>query len=139
MRRFATRFAGPLALLATLVTSGCGSSRQLQSVALSPASADAQSFPGGQVPFSAKGTFSKPPSPSDLTSKDVVWCAGSSTGTCAGNIYVGAIVDQNGVAQCGLGFTGTATILAGKGSAAPMNPDGGTQLKVFGSAKLTCP
>ena len=129
---------GSLLLLAVLANGACGSGRQLQSVALSPASADAQNFPNGQVPFAATGTFSKPPSPVQLTSKDVTWCVGSSNGACAGNIATGATVDQNGVAQCVSGFTGTATILAGTGKAS-MNPDEGAQLTVFGAAQLTCP
>jgi hypothetical protein len=53
---------------------GCASSRQLQSVTLSPVSADAQNFPNGQVSFTATGSFSKAPSPVQLTSKDVMWC-----------------------------------------------------------------
>jgi hypothetical protein len=122
-----------------LVTSGCGSSRQLNSVAITPAAADAKSFANGQVPFAATGTFSKPPSPSQLTSKDVQWCAGTSNGACVGNINPGISVDQNGVAQCNIGFVGTATVLAGTAASTPMNPDGGSQLKVFGSAQLTCP
>jgi hypothetical protein len=136
-----TRFAWsePLVLIAALAMSGCGTSRQLQSVTLNPASADAQSFPGGQVPFVATGTFSKPPSPSNLTSKDVQWCVGDSAGACVGNINPGASVDQNGVAQCNPGFAGTATILAGTQSNVMVNPDEGRQLKVFGSAELTCP
>ena len=136
-----TRFAWsePLILIAALALSGCYGSRQLQSVTLSPASADAQSFPGGQVPFVATGTFSKPPSPSKLTSKDVQWCVGDNAGACVGNINPGATVDQNGVAQCNPGFAGTATILAGTQSNVMVNPDEGSQLKVFGSAELTCP
>jgi len=57
MTRFATLSAGPLLLFAAFLMSGCGSSRQLQSVTLSPASADAQSFAGGQVPFAAMRDF----------------------------------------------------------------------------------
>lgn len=49
------------------------------------------------------------------------------------------MVDQNGMAQCNAGFVGTATILAGSGAVGMMNPDQGSQFKVFGSAKLTCP
>jgi hypothetical protein len=130
---------GFLMLSAALVLVGCGMDRQLKSVTLSPASADAKSFANGQVPFAANGAFSKPPSPVPLTSKDVVWCVGNSTGACAGNIDLGAIVDGNGVAQCNSGFVGTATILAGTVLSASMNPDGGSQLKVFGTAQLTCP
>ena len=126
----------PLVLLGTI---GCGSSRQLQSVTLSPASADAQNFPNGQVSFTATGTFSKKPSPLQLTDKDVRWCAGSSSGMCVGNINPGITVDQDGLAQCVPGFTGTVTILAGTESSSMMNPDGGSQLKIFGAAQLTCP
>jgi len=138
MTRFVTLSTGPLVLFTAFLMSGCGSNRQLQSVTLSPASADAQGFSGGQVPFAASGTFSKPPSPVPLTSKDVQWCVGTSTGACLGNINPGATVDQTGVAQCNSGFVGTATIVAGNGGET-MNPDGGSQLKIFGSATLTCP
>jgi hypothetical protein len=109
----------------------------LQSVNLSPASADAKNFPGGQVQFTATGNFTVPPSPTPLTGQDVTWCVGSG-GQCAGNIATGAIVDQNGMAQCVPTFTGTATILAGTPGVA-MNPDEGAPLKIFGSATLTCP
>jgi hypothetical protein len=138
-----TRFGSCLlVLLLSLIAFGivgCGSSRKLQSVALTPASADAQNFPNGQVSFTATGTFSKPPSPAQLSSKDVMWCAGSSNGVCVGNAIPGATVDQNGVAKCSPSFTGTATILAGTASSSMANPDAGTQLKVFGSAQLMCP
>jgi hypothetical protein len=123
----------------TAVALGCGSSRHLQSVTLTAASADAQNFPKGQVPFTATGTFSAPPSPVQLTSMDVTWCSGSDDGTCVGNAIPAATVDQSGLAQCRAGFTGTATILAGKPSPFMGNPDSGAQLTVFGVAHLTCP
>jgi hypothetical protein len=129
-----------LSLLAafSLITLGCGSARTLQSVAVMPAVANAQSFPNGQVPFNATGTFSKPPSPQKLTNMDINWCIGSSQGACVGNINPGATVDSNGVARCVPGFSGTVTILAGK-TRSVMMPDGGSQMGVFGSAQLTCP
>jgi hypothetical protein len=126
-------------LLWLLALSACGSGRQLQTVSIAPATADAQNSPSGQVPFVATGTFSDPPSPVTLTSNDVLWCVGSSDGSCVGNINPGATVDQTGLAQCNFGFVGTATILAGTPSSVMMNPDEGSQLKIFGSAKLTCP
>jgi hypothetical protein len=119
-------------------STGCGSSRTLQSVTLTPASADAKNYPNGQVRLVATGTFSKPPSPSPLTSSDVLWCAGAA-GACAGNIMPNVTVDQNGVAQCRPGFVGTATVLAGTKSTAMTMPDGGPQLKVFGAAQISCP
>jgi len=138
MTRFASFFARPVLLLALLAIAGCGSRRQLQSVTVSPATADAQSFANCQVPFKATGTFSKPPSPAQLTSQDVLWCAGSNNGVCDGNINSGVNVDQTGVAQCNSGFVGTVTILAGRVTTMGI-ADAGGQLKPFGAAQLTCP
>ena len=145
MTRFASLSALSLLLLVALVMSSCGNGRRLQSVTISPASADAKNYPNGQVPFIATGTFSKPPSPVQLTSKDVLWCYGGSAsvanptaGLCAGNIAQFATVDQNGVAQCAPSFQGTAYILAGTAEPS-MNPDAGLVLKIFGQATLTCP
>ena len=124
---------GPLLFL-SLAALSCGSSRQLQSVKIDPATAS------GHAQFTATGTFSKPPSPAQLTSKDVLWCMGSSDGQCVGNANPGGSVDQNGLAQCLPFFTGTAFVLAGKAikDPSPM-PDAGPKMKVFGSAQLTCP
>ena len=113
MTRCGSALATLSVLLAVILNPGCGSSRQLQSVSLSPATADAQNYSNGQVRFTATGTFSKPPSPSPLTSKDVLWCVGLGAGQCAGNINPGATVDQDGVAQCGPAFVGTTHIMAG--------------------------
>jgi len=124
---------GPLLLL-SLAAASCGSGRQLQSVKLNPPTATSQ------AQFTATGTFSKPPSPAQLTSKDILWCMGSSDGQCVGNANPGGTVDQNGAAQCLPLFTGTAVVLAGTPikQSNPM-PDTGPTLKVFGSAQLTCP
>jgi hypothetical protein len=138
MSHSALNSACSVLLVTSLLSFGCGSGRQLKSVTLSPGTADAHSFANGQVPFSATGKFSKPPSPQPLTGKDVTWCVGSSSGVCAGNINPGATVDQNGLAQCVPGFSGTATILAGKATLA-MNPDRGAPMSIFGAAQLTCP
>src|SRR5258708_3424948 len=137
-----TRFvSGPPTLfifLAAILTSGCGSSRQLQSVNLSPPTADAKSFPGGQVTFAATGNFNKPPSPTPLTSNDVFWCAGLTAGSCAGNINPGATVDQNGVAQCLSAFVGTTYIMAGTAGAA-LKPDARGRRTGFCAAEVTRP
>jgi len=120
---------------------GCGaSSRQLVSVTISPSSADAINFPGGQVQFVATGTYSRQPLTAQLTSADVTWCVGTSDGHCAGFIRTGATVNANGLAQCDSGFSGPLTILAGKPqSQQTLNPDLGVQLRVFGTAQMTCP
>ena len=124
---------GPLLLL-SLAALNCGSGRQLQSVKIDPPAATSQ------AQFTATGMFSEPPSPAQLTSKDILWCMGSSDGHCVGNANPGGSVDQNGRAQCLPLFTGTAVVLAGKpiNDPSPM-PDAGPKMKVFGSAQLTCP
>jgi len=130
-------------LLILLVTAlSCGSGRHLQSVTLQPSVATAQN---SQQQFKATGTFNRPPSPVTLTSKDVTWCVGeltnapnASPNACVGNIAPFASVDQNGLARCSPAFHGTGYILAGAGEIS-MNPDTGSQFKVFGYATLTCP
>jgi len=139
MKRILSLFTGPFVLAAALAASSCGDGRQLQSVTLVPASADAKDYPNGQIPMTATGAYSKPPSPVLLTSNDIVWCVGTSSGTCNGNIASPVTVDVNGVAQCSLGQSGTATVLAGKPSSTAVKPDGSSQLKVFGAAQVTCP
>jgi hypothetical protein len=139
MTRLGFRLLSLVLSLIILGIVGCGSSRQLQSVRLSPATADAQSFPNGQVQFTATGTYSSSPSPVQLTSQDVMWCVGSTSGLCVGNVSPGATVNQNGLAQCVPTFAGTVTILAGTGSSVMMIPDTGSQLAVFGAAQMSCP
>jgi hypothetical protein len=145
MTGFPSLSARPLMLLSLIIATGCGSSRQLQSVTLNPPAADAKNFPNGQVQFVATGIFSGSSTPVTLTSKDVTWCyggpaniVGPEAGVCAGNIAQLATVDQNGVAQCVGQSQGMALILAGT-TTGPSMPDMGPQLKVFGSATLTCP
>lgn len=143
MTGFRSRFVGPL-LLSSLAALSCGASRHLESVTLQPEVATAQNR---QFQFTATGTFSAPPSPMTLTSKDVTWCTGTAgwTGSapttpsgCIGNVIPFATIDQNGLATCGPTSHGTGYILAGT-QPMSMNPDGGSQFKVFGSAILTCP
>lgn len=139
MARLASCLALSLLLFVVLTTPGCGNNRsnsQLLSINVAPATAAIQNYPGGLVPFAALGTFSAPPSPLRLTSPDIVWCVGSDHGQCAGNIATAGLVDQKGQAHCA-GFAGTVNILAGK-PLPIVNPDTGPQLKIFGSAQLTC-
>ena len=106
----------------TALTLGCGQS----SVVVSPASADAQNFPGGMVSFSATGV------------SNPTGCIGTASGMCNGNVASIATIDTTGRAQCLSGRSGTVTVLAGRGMRIS-NPDGGFQLSPFGSAQLTCP
>jgi hypothetical protein len=127
-----------LLLTSVLISFGCGSGSQLRSVSVSPSAADAKNFANGQVQFSAVGTFNNSSMPQPLNNNQITWCVGTRAGACAGNINLGATVTANGMAACVPGFSGTATILAGKAKPA-MSPDQGQQMTVFGAAQLSCP
>jgi hypothetical protein len=127
---------GLWAVIAVVVLAGLGCGSHLSSVSLSPAVADAQNFPNGQVQFTATGTYGGSSKPVPVT--NLTWCIGSTNGGCNGNIASVASVSSSGVAQCLPGAAGTATVLAGSGGRAGMPDQGGT-LAVFGSAQLTCP
>jgi hypothetical protein len=144
-------------LLATLgfllvVISGCGgsamtnsnSTRQLQSLTVTPASADAQNFPNGQVRFTAMGTFNM--APMTVMSMQVRWSIGNPSAaqpmpmSMSAGMSPAASVDGNGLAQCN-GFTGIATIQA----TAPADPNmplsqmSSMTMTVAGMGQLTCP
>ena len=142
MTGFRPRSAGAL-LVFSMAALSCGGGRQLESVTLQPSVATAQNR---QFQFTAAGTFSEPPSPASLTSKDVTWCTGAVTSSmsaspnsCVGFIIPFARVDQNGLATCNPQLHGTGYILAGAHPIASKIPDEGSQFKVSGYATLTCP
>jgi hypothetical protein len=127
---------GLRAVIAVVVLAGLGCGSHLSSVNLTPDVADAQSFPNGQVQFTATGTYSDSSKPVPVT--NLTWCVGTTNGDCHGNVVSLASVSSSGVAQCLPGASGTATILAGTAGHGGM-PDRGFPLRVFGSAQLTCP
>jgi hypothetical protein len=94
-----------LGVLAMAVTLACGSPtpvRVLQSVSLSPATADAQ---GNPVQFTATGNFNLQPSTATLTEAN--W------GACYQNQRTTAVsVSASGLAQCEAGAVGTYTVWA---------------------------
>jgi hypothetical protein len=111
-----------------LVVGGCGNSgpRFLQSVSVTPASADAQTFANGQVQFTAVGTYSQPPSPSPLAQAG--WSlSGSDLAT----------ISQSGLAQCNPGASGVVTVKASM--SAPCSGTGCTAALMSGTAQLSCP
>ena len=111
-----------------LVSSACGneSPRLLQSVSVTPAAADAQSYPDGQVQFTPMGNYSQPPSPSALTQAG--WSLSDS------NI---ATLSQSGLAQCIAGASGVVTVKASV--SAPCSGTGCTAALLSGTAQLSCP
>ena len=122
-----------LTLFFTIVAApGCGSSppRHLVSVSVTPAAASAHNFPNGQVQFSAVGTFDRAPSPATLT--PATWMISPTP-----DPPDAASINQDGVAQCKAGFTGTVTI---EGGGAQCGPTSTAPCKlIHSSAQLTCP
>ena len=118
---------------------GCGgsSSRQLQSLTITPASADAQAFPGGKVQFTAAGTFNM--APTTVMSPSVMWSIGTPFSPPPVNMPA-ASVDANGLAQCN-GFVGNVIVEA----TAPTEPEiplaqmTSMTTTVSGTAQMTCP
>ena len=128
----------PFVLVACLLIQfGCSSmknsdpNRVLQSMAVSPATADAQNFPQGQVQFTATGIFSMPPSPAQVPFVDPYSGSWMSSDT---NI---ATIDHSGVATCVSGASGRVTITAIASSNSAKPPAMSTA--VTGTAQLTCP
>jgi hypothetical protein len=136
-RIFAAVFLVAVALLAL----GCGSSgmlnsnRVLESMTISPTIPDAQNFANGQVQFTATGTFSKPPSPQQVTFQPP-YSGGWSLLATSGPLP--ATISQTGLAQCMPGATGTAFVVATASANAAMGT-GATGVAVQATATLTCP
>src|SRR6478609_7207348 len=99
---------------------------------ISPADAEAQTSPQGQVDLNDLGKLSKAPPPAP-----VPFVAPYSGSWATSDLNV-ATIDQTGLAHCVPGTAGTVTITAIASSNAGM----GTQnmsTAVSGTAKLTCP
>ena len=127
-----------LALLAALLIA-CGSSgnnnsfRLLTSIAVTPAQADAQSFPNGLVTFTATGSFSLPPSPAPVTFTAPY--TGQFLVDNVSNVVVANVVSTGTgtvTVQCVSGITGTVNVVA---SAASNNVNG---VILTGSSQLMC-
>jgi hypothetical protein len=130
--------AGVLLILYILFSLSCGSSRELTSISVSPATADAQKFPQGQVQFTATGTFNK--APTTVTPLSVNWCPQATCGVGTPAL-VGIIVDSDGLAQCQPGFAGTVTLVAEapRNPGATVTPMSGMNAMVSGTAQMSCP
>jgi len=130
-----------LLVLAAVIMVACGSSasRSLQSITISPATADAQSYSGGVVQFTATGDYSS--APLEVTPLTATW------GACfEGAATSGVSVSANGVAQCAAGSTGTYTVwgyvVSNPNEGACSNvvtACGAGGCRITGTAQLTCP
>jgi len=145
MRKYRPHFLFAFLLAAAAITLACGSSSQhlLQSVSVTPATADAQNFPNGLVTFTATGVFNHAPSP--VTPLQASW--GVCVVTAGSEQPSNAVTISNtGVAQCAAGASGTYKIWASSSNAVPgtatcqaMGPCGTGCGRVTGNAQLTCP
>jgi hypothetical protein len=123
-----------------LQTLGCGmsssnSNRVLQSMAVTPSTADAQSSSNGQVQFTATGTFSKAPSPSPVTFAAPYSGSWSADPTMATLVGTGT---GTAIFQCVAGASGVVTIKATASTNAAMGTMA-TGTAISGTASLTCP
>jgi hypothetical protein len=129
------------AFLLMAILCGCGSmmtsmmsSRQLQSITVSPASADPKNS-NGMVQFTAMGNFNMAPM---TESTAVRWSLGNPFSTQP--VPAGVSIDANGLAQCS-GFIGMITVEA----VSPMDPNMPISqmtmntMNVTGMSQLTCP
>jgi hypothetical protein len=129
-----------IALLAFAITS-CGSTtipnagRVLLSILVTPATADAQNSPSGQVVFTATGTFSVAPSPAPVTFA-APYAGGFVVAPDSSNQVIASIVTTGAgtaTVQCVAGMSGTVDV----GATASSN--NGTSTTVSGLAQITCP
>jgi len=121
--------------LSLLVASGCGSNRQLRSITVTPATADAKNFLNSQVQFTAAGTYTDGSTSSSLS---VRWSIDNPF--FPPPLPTGITLSSSGLAAC-TGFVGAVTITA----TAPTDPTmpvtsmTPSMANVTGSAQLTCP
>ena len=130
-----------LALILTAsLASSCGASSHgqnpLQSITLSPATADAQDYPNGEVQFTATGHYVDPPH--TVTPQSATWEACQQNGPITTEVSL----TQGGVAQCAIGAAGTYSINAwnsDKIEPCAINACGILVCAIVGTAQLTCP
>jgi hypothetical protein len=114
-----SRYAFGLCIISLIfpacITLACGSgSRQIKSIIVGPASADAQNYPNGQVPFVATGNYNS--APMTVSPLQANWAAQSEqivNGIETFGPANGAVlVDSTGVAQCTAVASGAYAVIA---------------------------
>jgi hypothetical protein len=129
---FALAAGAVLALSCGSSTSISGQIRQPQSITLSPATADAQNYPNGQVQFIVTAHYNT--APDTITPQSATW------GACYQNAPSTAVsVSNEGLAQCANGASGTYTIFAFDMTNCNVITACGGGCTVVGTAQLTCP
>jgi len=136
MRRFSALAFFLIVSAVLVMTVSCGGTmsmgRQLQSITVTPMSANAMNFPSGMVQFSAMGNFNMAPM---TASVPVTWSLMGPNSTMAPAGV--SINSMTGMAQCS-GFMGTVTVMASNAMGSSNMP-GSMAVQVVGTAQLTCP
>lgn len=140
-RKYSIALLVPVVAISFLLMASCGgnsmmmsSTRQMQSITVSPMSADAMAS-HGMVQFMAMGNFNMAPMSANVP---VRWSLGNPFSTQPAPM--GVSISASGLAQCS-GFMGTVTVEA----TAPMDPNMPVSqmtmnsMNVTGMAQLTCP
>ena len=140
-RKYSKALFVPVAAIAFLLMASCGgnsmmmsSTRQMQSITLTPMTAEPMSS-NGMVQFSAMGNFNMAPMSANVP---VRWSLGNPFSTQP--VPAGVSISPTGLAQCS-GFMGTITVEA----TAPIDPNmpisqmSMNSMNVSGMAQLTCP
>jgi hypothetical protein len=117
-------------ILAVGALSGCGSSRQLQSLSVSPASTAAQ---GGQAQFTATGQFSS--MPISVSPAAVSWWQSSPVTDPPSTMFDIGLTSQPFTAQC-FGFTGMTITITALAPADPSNVNPSISLGTFSDLVL---
>jgi hypothetical protein len=129
---FALAAGAVLALSCGSSTAISGLIRQPQSITLSPATADAQNYPNGQVQFIVTAHYN--------TAPDTITPASATWGACYQNAPSTAVsVSNEGLAQCANGASGRYTIFAFDMTNCNVITACGGGCTVVGTAQLTCP
>ncbi len=141
VRKYSTALLVPVVAITFLLTASCGggsmmmiSTRQMQSITVSPMAADPMAS-NGMVQFTAMGNFNMAPMAANVP---VRWSLGNPFSTQPAPM--GVSINQNGLAQCS-GFMGMITVEA----TAPIDPNmpisqmSMNTMNVTGMAQLTCP
>jgi hypothetical protein len=122
------------ACLLSCSTSDPNYARVLTYITVTPATADAQDFPNGQVVFTAAGTFNVAPSPGPVSSASPYFgqfvVDNPVTGELATIVSMG---NSTATVQCVAGVSGTVSVTM---SAFANNT---TTDVISGNAQLTCP
>jgi hypothetical protein len=141
MKKYGPQLFTSLLFVTAAIALACGSGSrgQLKSVSVSPAAANSEDYPDGQVQFTALGYYG---TSSSGVPTPVTWSACSKTGPA-----VGITVSSSGVGQCKAGASGTYYVNAFVQVPSGVQCDlrlacfesGSVCGGVQGAATLTCP